>query len=154
MSNNTNAQGSELFEQAMKNYEQAIQAGLKLQQDSAKWWMDMISQAKPAEDWQAKASDMVSESVSVTQKRMEENLKLIEQSSQTSLQLLNKAMEATKAESVSAGQAKMQEVWEASLDAIRKNASSVQQANVKWVESMMELAPKAKPESAAKAKAA
>ena len=45
-------------------------------------------------------------------------------------------------------------VWEASLDAVRKNASAVQEANVKWFESMMELAPKGKAAPASKSKAA
>lgn len=154
MSTKTKTEGNELFAQAMQNYEQAVQAGLKLQQESAKWWMDLMSQSGSAAEWQTKANDIAAESVSITQKRMEENLKLIEQSSRTSLELLNKAMEATKADTIPAGQAKMQEVWEASLEAVRNNATAVQQANLKWVESMMDLVPKAKAAPAAKVAAA
>jgi hypothetical protein len=151
MSDKAKTQGNELFEQAMKNYEQAVQAGLKLQQDSAKWWMDLFGQAGSVQDWQSKAGDIVSESVSITQKRMEENLKLVEESSRTSIDLLNKAIEAGKVDTLPAGQAKMQEVWEGSLQAIRNNATAVQQANTKWMESMMDLVPRTKEAPAAKA---
>lgn len=154
MSNKTTGEGNELFAQAMKNYEQAVQAGLKLQQESAKWWMDVMSKAGSPEDWQAKASDLASESVSMAQKRMEENLKLLEDNSRTSVELLNQAMEAMKAGSVSDGQAKMQEVWEASLEAVRKNATTVQQANAKWMQSWMDLVPKANEPAGAKVGAA
>ena len=143
MSEKTKAQGSELFEQAMKNYKQALQAGLKLQQESAKWWMEVMTQAGSPQDWQTKAKEMAEESVSIVQKRMEENLKLIDQSSRTSLDLLTKAMEAVQADTVSAGQTKMQEMWEASLQAMRQNAQSVTEFNSKFMESWMQSVSKA-----------
>ena len=154
MSEKAKPQGSELFEQAMKNYEQALQAGLKLQQESAKWWMDLVSQAGCAQDWQTKANDLASESVSVIQKRMEDNLKLVEQSSRTSLDLLGKAMDAMKADTLSSGQAKVQEVWEASLNTVRSNATAINQANTKWIESWMQMMPKATATPGAKTAAA
>src|SRR5271167_873380 len=104
MTDKTKAQSYELFEQAMKNYEQALQAGLKLQQESAKWWMEMMTQAGAPQEWRTKVNELASESMSVVQRRMEENLKLVEQSSRTSLDLLGKAMDAMKADTISAGQ--------------------------------------------------
>ena len=150
MSEKDNAQGNELFEQAMKNYEQALQAGLKLQQESAKWWMDLVNQAGSPEDWQSKVKELATETVPITQKRMEENLKILEQSSRTSLDLLSRAMDAVKADSPSAGQAKMQEMWETSLEAVRTNAAAINQANAKWVESWMQFMPKSESTPGAK----
>jgi len=151
MNEKTKTQGHELFEQAMKNYEQALQAGLKLQQESAKWWVEMMTQAGAPQDWQAKVNELASESVSMVQKRTEENLKLVEQSSRASLDLLSKAMNAVKMDTSSASQSKMQELWEASLEAVRTNAAAVSQANMKWVESWVQMIPKAKPAPSAKA---
>ncbi len=149
-----NVQSYELFEQAMKNYEQALQAGLKLQQESAKWWMDMMTQAGSPQEWQTKVNDMAADSLAMAQKRMEENLKLVEQSSRTSMDLLKKAMETTKTDTAMAGQTKMQELWESSLKAIQGNAAAIGEANAKWVESWLQMAPKSKPMAGTKAAAA
>jgi L-rhamnose mutarotase len=154
MSEKAKNQGCELFEQAMKNYEQALQAGLKLQQESGKWWMDMMAQTGSPQEWQTKASEAASESLSMAQARMEENLKLVKQSTRASLDLLNQAMEATKADTVSSGQAKMQELWESSLEAVRANAMAINQANSKWMDACMQMMPKAKSTTSAKAAAA
>ena len=153
MSEKAKTQGHELFDQAIKNYEQALQAGLKLQQESARWWLDTMAQAGSPQDWQAKANEAASESVAILQKRLEENLKLLEQSSRNSLDLLKKAMEAAKAETASTSQARVQELWEASLEALRSNATAIQQTNTKWIESWAQFLPKTKPASTARAAA-
>jgi polyhydroxyalkanoate synthesis regulator protein len=154
MSDKSRNQGNELFQQAMKNYEQALQAGLKLQQDSGKLWMDMMAQAGSPQEWQSKANEVASESLSMARTRMEENLKLVEQSSRSSLDLLKQAMEATKADTIAAGQNKMQELWESSLEAVRANATAINQANAKWAEAWMQMMPKTKPAASAKPAAA
>jgi len=145
MTTKDKAQNYELFEQALKNYEQALQAGLKLQQESAKWWTDLLAQSGSPQEWQTRFNEMASESVGVAQKRMEENLKLIEQSSRTSLDLLKQAVDTTKADTVSGGQAKVQELWEASLSALRNNATALNQASSKVFESWIQFVPKTKP---------
>jgi hypothetical protein len=150
MNEKARSQGYELFEQAIKNYEQALQAGLKLQQESAQWWMDLMKQGGSPQDWQAKVNAVAAESLSVAQKRMEENLKLVEHSSRTSMDLLKKAMDAMKTDTVLAGQTKLQELWESSLEAVRGNAAAIGEANAKWVESWMHMMPKAKAAGSAK----
>lgn len=153
MSEKAKNQGSELFEQAMKNYEQALQAGVKLQQDSAKWWTEIMAQAGSPQEWQAKMNEQMLDSIPVFQKRMEETVKVIEQSSRTSLDLVKQAFEVSKAESVATAQAKMQGLWEDSLQALRTNAAAYSQQNTKWVETWVQFAPKAKTTHAARAAA-
>jgi len=154
MTTKDKAQNYELFEQALKNYEQALQAGLKLQQESAKWWTDLLAQSGSPQEWQARFNELASESMAAAQKRMEENLKLVDQSSRTGLDLLKQAVDATKADSVSSGQAKLQELWEASLAALRANATAINQANTKLVESCIQFVPKVKTATAPRAAAA
>lgn len=149
MTDKSKAQRYELFEQAMKNYEQALQASLKLQQESAKWWMDLLSHTGSLPEWQAKLNQMSADSMSIAQRRMEENLKLIEQGSKTSLQLLKKAMETANVDTLPAAQAKVEELWQASLEALRSNANAISQANVKWLESWMQFVPKSSSRTAA-----
>jgi len=150
MTDKAKMQGSELFEQAMKNYEQALQSGLKLQQESARWWMDLMTQAGSPQEWQHRFSEVAAGSMANLQKRMEENLKVVEHNSRVSVELLKKAVDAAKADTVAAGQAKVQELWDASLEALRANTTAINQVNAKWVESWMQFVPKGKAASSAR----
>lgn len=148
MTDKSKAQRYELFEQAMKNYEQALQASLKLQEESAKWWMGLLAQTGSLQEWQATLNEMSSTTMSTAQKRMEESLRLVEQNSQTSLHLLKKAMDTVNADTIPAAQTKLEELWEASLEALRSNARAINQANAKWVESWMQFMPKSRSRAA------
>ena len=149
MTDKSKTQRHELFEQAMKNYEEALQAGLKLQQESAKWWMGLLSHTGSVQEWQATWNEVSSRTMSTFQKRMEENLKLVEHSSKNSLDLLKKAMDTASAETIPAAQTKLEELWQASLEGLRSNAKAISDANAKWVESWMQYVPKSGSRSAA-----
>jgi len=153
MTDKTKGSGCDLFEQATKNYEQALQAGLKLHQDAAKCWMDLVSNGGSAQGWSARFTQAATESLAAAQKRIEENLKLVEHSSRASLDLLQKAVDVTQADTASAGQSKMQEVWEASLSALRTNTAAITQANSRLLDSWMQFIPKVNPAKAARASA-
>jgi hypothetical protein len=70
---------------------------------------------------------------------MEESLQLLNEGSRTSLDLLREALKAVGNDSVVNAQTRMQDLWEASLQAMRNNAHAVSQANAKVVESWMPL---------------
>lgn len=148
MNEKSKVPGCELFEQAAKNYEQALHAGFKLQHEAAKCWVDLVANGGSAQGWQAKFNQAATESLGAAQKRIEENLKLVEQSSRASLDLLKKAVEVAQAETVSASQSKIQEVWEASLSALRTNAAAITQANSKLLDSWIQFIPKVNPAEA------
>lgn len=139
MSDNSKSPISEVVEQAMKNYEQALQASLKLQEESSKWWTDFMTQTAAPADWQKRWNAAAAETIPVVQKRMEESLRLLDQGSRTSLDLLKQALQVAGTDSAANAQSKLQELWEASLQALRNNAQAVSQANGKVVESWMQL---------------
>ncbi|HEV8494727.1 MAG TPA: hypothetical protein VGR76_20780 [Candidatus Angelobacter sp.] len=130
---------SDLVDQAMKNYEQALQAGVKLQEESSKWWTDFMNQTAVPADWHKRWNATAVETIPILQKRMEESLRLVDQGSRTSLDLMKQALQVTGTDSAASAQTKMQELWEASLQALRNNAQAVSQANAKVVESWMQL---------------
>jgi hypothetical protein len=136
-------EGSELFEQALKNYDQAFQAGLKAQEEAFKGLMDFAGKMQAPEDWQRRSNATVIEGLSVMQKRIEDALQLAEQSSRTSLEFLKQAFEAGRIDYNTGAQAKIQELWEASLRSLRANAQVVTQFNAKAVESWMQCFQKA-----------
>jgi rubrerythrin len=133
---------TDLFEQAMKNYEQALKTGLKLQEEATKWWTTAATQSTTPQDWQKKVKAMTDDIIPETQKRMDECLKLIEQNSKTSVDLLKKAVAAAQATSVQDAQNKFLAFWEGSLNALRDTAQAVTQTNTKAIESWMEYARK------------
>lgn len=125
---------SELYEQAMNNYEQALRTGLRLQEESGKWWTTMMDQATSPQDWQRWVKAMSDRFIPETQKHMEENIRLVEQNSRTGVELMKKALEATQCTSIMEGQAKFLNLWGASLNALRDNAQAATQANTKAIE--------------------
>jgi hypothetical protein len=144
---------SDLFDQAMKSYEQAMKTGVKLQEESARFFSNLVGQTASPQDWQKRAKTMMDEFIPQTQKTVDEGLKLIEQTSRTSIELLKKAVAAGQPTSAQDAQARFLGLWEASLNAMRDTAVSITQANNKAIESWVAYARKNSEPAAAGAKA-
>ena len=72
---------SEAADKAMKNYEQAVRTGLKLQEEAAHLWTNLLNQSASPQDWQKRvssASTVANGVLPAAQKRMEEVLGLVE----------------------------------------------------------------------------
>ena len=123
---------SGLVDEAMGTFNDAVKAGVKVQEEIGKWWSDALEQAGPADQWQKKSRAIISEAIPAAQKNAEEWLKLVEQNYKRSLGLLKKAWE-TDADA-STMRAKTQELWESSLELVRDNAQAMAQANMKMME--------------------
>jgi hypothetical protein len=129
---------SELYEQAMGNYEQALRTGLRMQEESGKWWTNIMDQASSPHDWQKWMKAMSDRLIPETQKNLEENMCIVEQNNRTGVELMKKAMEAAQSSTVMEGQAKFLTLWGASLNAFRENAQAATQANTKAIEMWVE----------------
>jgi len=133
---------NDLFDQAMKNYEQALKTGLKLQEDSARLWTQLFNQNATAPDWQKQVKALTEELIPQTQKALNENVKLIEQNGKTSVELLKKAVEGAQATTVQEAQSNFMGLWESSVKAMRETAEAVTQANSRALDSWMSIARK------------
>jgi len=153
MIDKTKAPASEIFEQAVKNYEQALKTGLKLQEESGKMVTDLLNQATSVEDWQKKVTAMTKEVIPTAQKRMNECVGLIEQNSKTSLDLLKKAVDASLVPPGPDAQTRWVELWESSLGTLRDNAKALTDINTKVVDTWIEFVRKNTEAAAPKAKA-
>lgn len=143
---------TDLFEQAMKNYEQALKTGVKMQEESAKVFSSLVNQPTTPLDWQKRVKSITDDFVPQTQKSVDEGLKLIEQTSKASIELLKKAVAAGQQTSPPEAQAKLLGLWEASLNAMRDTAMSVTEANNKAIESWVAYARKGAESAGARAK--
>jgi len=144
---------TDLYDQAMKGYEQALKTGVKMQEESAKYFSNLLNQTTSPQDWQKRVKSVTDELIPQTQKTMEEGVKLIEQTTRTSIELLKKAVATGQPTSMQDAQAKFLGLWEASLNAMRDTAVSVTQANNKAIESWVSYARKNSEPATAGAKA-
>lgn len=133
---------TDLYDQAMKSYEQALKTGVKMQEESVKYFSNLVNQTTSPQDWQKRVKAVADEFIPQTQKTVDEGVKLIEQTSRTSIELLKKAVATGQPTSMQDAQTKFLGLWEASLNAMRDTAVAVTQANNKAIESWVSYARK------------
>ena len=132
------SEAANVFEQAVQTFGDAIKAGVKIQEDVARWWTDVFDQAGAMQAWQKRSRAIVNEAIPAVQKSAEEWLRVLEQNYRRSIELLKMAMEADP-NAGSEVRTRNQELWEASLDFVRESAQSMAQANVKMMEQWSEI---------------
>jgi len=133
---------SELFEHAMDSYDKAFRTGIRLQEESGRWWTNFLEQSGPTRDWQRTMRTVASQLVPEAQRRMEDGLRMVEQNSRASLEVLKlfkKAVEVPHTNPIAESQTKLLGFWEASLNSVRDGAQAVAQANTHALESWMGL---------------
>jgi len=136
---------SDMAEQVVKNCEQAMRSGLKMQQETGQWWTNWVSQSAPAGDWQKRFSsfsNLVNDFLPATGKRMEEVLELMEKNTRTGTELAKKAADAAQTPVIADSQGKWMEFWSASLGAVRSNTEALAQINGRTIESWMDFVQK------------
>ncbi len=143
MTDKTNPPASELFDQALKNYESAMRTGLKIQEDAAKYWGKLLSQAASPQDFQKQVLSLANDVIPVTQKSMQSCLELMEQNSRTSVDLVKKGMEAAQTTTAGETQKKLVEFCEGSLKSLKGNAQAIIDINAKAMDSWIVLVKKA-----------
>ncbi len=130
-----------LFDQAVQTFGDALKAGVKMQEEIGRWWSDVMEQG-PAQEWQKRSCAIVSEAIPAAQKNAEEWMRVFEQNYRRSMDLFKKAMDTEQPTGVAELQAKTQELWEASMEVIKDNAQAAAQANVKMMETCAEILKK------------
>ena len=140
MATATESKAFGVFDQAVSTFGESLKAGVKVQEEVAKWWTDTLEQQSCVTDAQKRCGDVVKEVIPAAQKNAEEWLKLIEKNAQKSIALLKRALE-TKGDAQDFGK-KTQELWEDSLALARENAQAITQANAKMIELWSKLVKK------------
>jgi hypothetical protein len=134
MNEKTKPPTAEIFEQAMKQYEQALKTGLKLQEESGKMVTSLLNEVTSVEEWQKRAAAMAKDVIPAAQKRMNDCVKLVEENSRASLELLRKAVDASLIPPGQDNQTKWMDFWESSLNCLRDNAKAINEINTSVVD--------------------
>lgn len=134
---------SEMLDQGLKNYEQALRTGLKLQEEAGQCWTKLLGQAASHQDLQKQIALLASDVIPATQKLMESCLELLEQNSRASVDLLKRGMESARTANYADTQGKAAEFCESSLKSLKANAQAIVDINTKAIESWIAFVKKA-----------
>jgi hypothetical protein len=133
---------TDMAEKAIRNYEQALKTGLKLQEEAVKCWSSLVNQGTPAQEYQkgfANLTRLANDALPIAQRRMEEVLQLVEKNSQTGTELMRKAVEAARSPVTGNGQNKWTELWTSSMGVMRSNAEALAEINSRAIDSCIDL---------------
>ena len=148
--NQTTAAGNELFDQAIKSYEHALRTGVRLQEDAARWWTNLFHQTSWTQDWPRQVSSAMSQAIPTAQKNMEESIRLIDQSSKTSLSFFKRAVDAPRSGNTSDMQTHVQEMWQSSLNVLQSNMQAISESQARLMESWTDFVRKGAASASAK----
>ena len=136
---------SEMTDTTLKNYQQALHTGLKLQEEAGRWWSSMLHQTSFTQDWQKRLSSMTGMAnhlVPLAQRRMEDVIDLMEKNSRTSAELMKQAVDAAQTPAGAESQAKWIEFWTSSLGAVRSNTEAVSEISSKAIDGWIDFVRK------------
>jgi hypothetical protein len=136
---------SDMADKAMRNYDQIVRTGLKIQEEASRCWSSLLTQGASTHDWQRPASAFASMANGVlpqAQRRMQELLELAEKNTRSSVELMRKTAEAMQAPNIPERQAKWMDVWSTSLGAARSNADAVMQISSRMLDTWIDFIQK------------
>jgi hypothetical protein len=134
--------GTEWIDRTMDQYEQALKAGVKFQEDAGKWWTNFVNQVSSPQEWQKKVSRVASDLIPAAEKRMSECLDLVQQNNRAGMNLMKKAIEASQSLGTASENINWMDLRDASLGAVRSSTEAFSQINNKVLDWWMECARK------------
>jgi hypothetical protein len=139
----SNAQTSDdYFRQAIRAWESAIEAGVKMQEENAQWMRQIFTDSGSLTEWYNKAQAVAGEAVGTLQENVDESIRVMNQQAESSVRLIQKALDARHGETDADTRAKFADWWESALDAVRGNTQAMMKANSRMLATWSELTRK------------
>lgn len=126
---------NEMFHQAAKLFETAVQSGIKMQEEAVRSLGEMIDSLGSPQQWRQKTEAAAEKALGAVQQNVDEAIRMMNENAKASLDLLQKAFDAGREESSSDSQARLREMWETTIGSLRRNTEVMLQANNRVVES-------------------
>ena len=130
---------SKFFQEALRSYEEALKAGMQLQEESVHLWTDLLSEFGSPQEFQAKLESMTAEGFPKARERMEEFVETFKRTSNQTIDLFDKMLSIYHVGSVPDAQRRVQDLIESSLTALRVNLHSTLNMNAKIIADWKEL---------------
>lgn len=137
-SQTNNPRVSEVTDKAMKNFEQALRTGVKLQEEAAHYWTSILNHTATAQDWQKQVTNMSQVAngfMPAAQKQMEGVLGLLEKNTRTGAELVKKAVDAVQTPNLAESQTKWLDFYTSSLGAVRSTTEALTEINTQAIDS-------------------
>lgn len=119
----------DLFDEAFKTYEQTLNTGIKIQEETVNLWKNVLCDTPTPTELQKRLSAIVDDGFPTAKKRIEESLRSLEEQYKVGSDLMQKAVQVWQPGSVEESQNRIRDLWESSLTAIRNNAQSTVKTN-------------------------
>ena len=132
----------DLFRQSMRAWKTAAEAGVKMQEECAKWVRQMFCESSTLNAWYDKGQKAVSEAIAKSQENVDEAIRMMNQQAEASLKLIQKALEVRDAESGDNGPKELTDWWENAIETMRINNQAVLKANGRILSTWSEMARK------------
>lgn len=136
----TSERSEDMFGQAIRAWESAVEAGVKMQEEYAKGLRQMCCESGSLDEWYNKSQSAVSQGIIKTKEGVDEAIRLINQHAESSLRLIQKALDSQASEPTPDARAKFVEWWQDALETARNNTQAVLQANSRVLATWSELA--------------
>jgi hypothetical protein len=149
-SSNNQSSVNEMFTQAAQMFQSAMEAGIKIQEESTKSFTEMINRLGSPQQWQQQAQAAMEQTMAAVHQNVDEAIKLMNENTRTSLELLEKAFSAQQSTASGDGQTRTREIWETAIGSLRRNTEVIMQANNRLLESWKAVAEMIRQQEAAK----
>ena len=127
-----------LFDQAAKSFGEALQAGVKAQEQVVGFWSDTLSKSGAGE-YHEKARAAIASTVPVAQKSAEEYLKLVDANYRKSVEALKKACDGGVGLTPTEFQTRARSLFDTSVELVKENAQALVQTNQRVFEAWAEV---------------
>jgi hypothetical protein len=134
--------GDDLFRQAIVTWQSAVESGVKMQEQSAKWLREMMGNSDSLTEWYGKGQAVAAEAIVKTQESIDEAVRVVNQQAESSVRLIQKALDARHSDTTTDARARFAEWWEAALESMRTNSQAVLTANSHILATWADLARK------------
>jgi hypothetical protein len=132
----------DLFRQAIGAWESAVESGVKMQEESAKWVREMLGNSDSLTEWYNKGQAVAGETIAKTQESIDEAIRVINQQAESSVRLMQKALDARQNDAAADAKKRLAEWWETAMDSMRTNSQAILKANSRILTTWSELARK------------
>lgn len=128
---------TEAFKQAVDSFTKTMEAGVKFQEDAARFWNDTV--ARNMDDFRGQWEKLAAENAPFSKRNVERFRRFLDEQSARRLEVIRQTMDVGKAKDSRDAYDRLLELWKTSLDSLRKSTDVVAQANAELLESWAEI---------------
>ena len=129
--------GTEYFDQALKNYDQAFKIGLKWQEDATRMVTDFVNQKLDTVGVNDGMDKVPKDTVPAAQKQFDESLKAMDANARKGLEMMRQSLDVAVAKNPAEAQKKVNTLMKDSVDFVQEQIKSVTKANHQMIETWM-----------------